>query len=404
MGNARARQTETCSATQVPRDEEKIRMRREQPEEFQAGQHSVRSLNKVAVAPSERTTDEHPFAVEFESAMHCFRLDNGRSAPHARILAYGDSLTAGCHTRDSYGAKEFAPYGQYAVESLAPDFIIEFWACGLSGATAAHLAEKYESTSIVDVAEREGVGIEAALTLHGPFDLVLIMLGTHDLANAQQAGFPTPNLAQNIFRDIERVHTVCHECNTPTVVLSVPESRPYRLGLENGNGMYASYVDCWDQLNSSLRKWSAENRSWVKLFINTGEAMPFSRGSDLWESDGFHFSAAGSCHFGTCIAEALVPLIREISWRRKLDAAATEYPILRQKRVERRATKLLASCAGEVQLDHGESIDVENQKDSKQVASSVMRCAMRSRTGSDFEFWRPPLDVWTELPDPEPLV
>lgn len=288
-----------------------------------ATQHANAALLVQIATPRDTApaSDEHPAAAEVlppevtvstePEMLHCFKPEALSSAPYVRILAYGDGLTAGYSALDSYGAKEFASYGQQLVDSLAPKVAVELWVCGLSAATAAQLADEAESGPIIDVAGKPGVGMKAALTMHGPFDLVLIMLGTNDLASTeQQTHRPALVMASKIFENIERIHTVCHERNTPTVVLSVPESRHYRLGLESD--MDAHYVDCWRHLNASLQKWSVENREMVKLFIDTGKAMPWSRGSECWECDGIHFSIAGCRHLGNIIAEALLPVIRNI--------------------------------------------------------------------------------------------
>eukprot|EP00930_Biecheleria_cincta_P039167 TRINITY_DN26941_c0_g1_i1.p1 TRINITY_DN26941_c0_g1~~TRINITY_DN26941_c0_g1_i1.p1 ORF type:complete len:908 (-),score=121.23 TRINITY_DN26941_c0_g1_i1:325-3048(-) len=386
-----------------------------------ASQHTDNALLVQIATPRDAlpASDEHPFVTDGEEVspkltepgccvspsselamLRCFKPEALlNSAPHARILAYGDCLSAGYSAIDSYGAKEFASYAQHVVEALVPDMAVELWVCGLSGATAAQLANESESGPIIDVAGKPGVGMKAALTMHGPFDLVLIMLGTIDLANSeQQTRRPALVMASKIFENIERIHTVCHERDTPTVVLSVPESRRYRLGLENDTD--AHYCDCWRHLNSSLQKWATENQDEVKLFIDSGEVMPWSRGSEYWESDGIHFSVAGSRHFGTGIAKALLPVMKSIRRTReksschdRLDALISLCDTFPQR--------LTTNCSDLHATE--ESIVMDSDEELGQVSSSPM-CRTTRKGAGEIDFWHLPLEVGSTLPDPERLA
>ena len=92
-----------------------------------------------------------------------------------KVLAYGDSLTAGFYM----AGQRFSPYGEALSRELGD---VDMWVCGLSGLTAVQLFEGVDARLIVDVACRRGQGLGSILEERGPFDLVVIMVGTNDLA------------------------------------------------------------------------------------------------------------------------------------------------------------------------------------------------------------------------------
>merc|ERR1712129_53065 len=61
-----------------------------------------------------------------------------------RILAFGDSLTAGYYA----SGWRFAPYGAALAEALLPDIQAEVWVCGLSGLTAREMAAKQNARQL----------------------------------------------------------------------------------------------------------------------------------------------------------------------------------------------------------------------------------------------------------------
>ena len=75
--------------------------------------------------------------------------------------------------------QRFSPYGEALSRELGD---VDVWVCGLSGLTAVQLSEDVDARLIVDVASRRGQGLGSILEERVPFDLVLIMVGTNDLA------------------------------------------------------------------------------------------------------------------------------------------------------------------------------------------------------------------------------
>lgn len=173
--------------------------------------------------------------------------------------------------------------------------------CGLSGRTAEELLERADAEAIRDVGYRKGAGLRHLLKAHGPFDLVLIMLGTNDISMGA-----APEI---VFEDIRRLHALCHERGTPTMALSMPPTE-----FLYTEPVSQAYRDCWDQVNGLLREWATspsrlEDCGCQPLFADTAELVPwFQEGS--YESDGLHFSPAGSRRLGEGLAPLLLPALR----------------------------------------------------------------------------------------------
>jgi len=204
-----------------------------------------------------------------------------------RILAFGDSLTAGHYAR----GWRFAPYGAALAESLLPDVQAEVWVCGLSGMTAREMAAKRNARQLEDVCRRHGKGLKRILRDNGPFDLALIMAGTNDLASndASQAGA--------VAADIQALHAACHAVGVRTVVLGIPPRDAVERDMR--------YCRYWKNVNKQLENWAQATKG-LATYIDTAILIPFARSNGLWESDGLHLSNAGSRQLG----EKLVPAVR----------------------------------------------------------------------------------------------
>ena len=98
-----------------------------------------------------------------------------------RILAFGDSLTAGYH---SMGAA-YAPWACTLCQLLGAEVVDHI---GLSGFTTAELVRSMDECSVTDVASRTWSGLRHKLRSAAvPYDIVLIMAGTNDLAGQARA-------------------------------------------------------------------------------------------------------------------------------------------------------------------------------------------------------------------------
>ena len=150
--------------------------------------------------------------------------------------------------------------------------------CGLNGLTAVQLSEDVDARLIVDVACRRGQELGSVLEERGPFDLMLIMAGTNDLVMGI-----APCM---VILSIQALHAECQMGGVRTV---------------------------------------AEDLSFGALSeAAAGDVgLPYDSTNGLWESDGLHFSKAGSREFGrrmaTCVRELLRPqefvsLAGEVMW------------------------------------------------------------------------------------------
>jgi hypothetical protein len=167
------------------------------------------------------------------------------------------------------------------------------------------------------------MGLQAILDSHGSFDLVLIMLGTNDVA---EFDIDLPSVvSQEIFEDIKRLHVLCHQRGIPTVALSVPENKFLHLKRPEED-----YLECWHTVNKLLAEWSSseEASGHVLRFIDTSKILPWSKQPDcihLWEKDGLHFAPPGSEHLGVEIAAKLSDILCSENYMKGANTAASDH-------------------------------------------------------------------------------
>eukprot|EP00927_Polykrikos_kofoidii_P047805 TRINITY_DN42091_c0_g1_i1.p1 TRINITY_DN42091_c0_g1~~TRINITY_DN42091_c0_g1_i1.p1 ORF type:complete len:517 (-),score=64.80 TRINITY_DN42091_c0_g1_i1:164-1714(-) len=227
----------------------------------------------------------------------CFRspsLRNSVDKPFFRILAYGDSLTAGYFD----GGAQFEPYGSVLAEMLEssdPAVLAEVWVCGLSGVTAEVCVKNTNAKKIFDCVDRESPGLRRLLASTDPFDLALIMMGTNDFADCIGG--------TSIATTVKALHQFCHDFGVDTAVLSVPSN----LFVKSDAPIKAA----WERCNGLLKTWAYESgaEEGVKLFVDTNEILPFSKGGEFWECDNLHFSPKGSRRLGTELARLIAPIL-----------------------------------------------------------------------------------------------
>jgi len=218
---------------------------------------------------------------------------DGPPAVRRRLLAYGDSLTAGYREM----GRRFSPYGLALNAALLPNVALDVSVCGLSALTAEELAEQMDRGRIIDGANRAGVGIKRALKEQGPFDLVAIMLGTNDLGHR---GDPL-----RIAHHVAKLHKACHDEGVRTVALSVPPN----MGVVESK----SYRRKWKQTNDHISEWAQTKGDDVVLYVDTEKLVPCEEDSDLWEEDGLHMTQAGSQRFGKLLAPLLAPVLDKMT-------------------------------------------------------------------------------------------
>lgn len=248
-----------------------------------------------------------PMPQRFRAGGGCARSAAGGSpAKRVRILAYGDSLTAGYYE----DGDRFSPYGATLAKLLAPDFDAEVWVCGLSSLTAVQMVKRLSLKKIKDGAGRTGKGLQRIILEEGPFDLVLIMAGTNDLASSQ-------NSRAIIVSSVLALHGACHELRLRTAVLSVPPNAMVPLDRQEAptsSRRLAAYRARWEQTNARLKEWASGTGAadGAVLFVDTEPIVPFTKDSELWEEDGLHLSPAGSRQLGEGLAKALAPVLRTL--------------------------------------------------------------------------------------------
>jgi len=211
------------------------------------------------------------------------------SASTTRICVYGDSMTAGFPC--------YEPYAKSMISTLAAAGVsAEVVGCGLCGLTAVDMARGLDSMQLQDVFGRVGPGLRKLLAEQGPFDLVVIMAGTNDVANPQLP-------AEEVLRSLKSLHEACWAVGTPTVALSVPESTV------TGTSQFPQAKQKWHLINNTISAWAkAEqgDRSLVSpFFVNSARLVSFdqaARTRGLWDPDNLHFTAAGSREFGSKLA------------------------------------------------------------------------------------------------------
>eukprot|EP00929_Paragymnodinium_shiwhaense_P007940 TRINITY_DN111864_c0_g1_i2.p1 TRINITY_DN111864_c0_g1~~TRINITY_DN111864_c0_g1_i2.p1 ORF type:complete len:294 (+),score=33.38 TRINITY_DN111864_c0_g1_i2:88-882(+) len=223
-----------------------------------------------------------------------------------RIVAYGDSLTAGyaddgCH---------FYPYGAAMAKALGEaGASAEVHVCGLSGMTAKEMVDGLGSPALEDVMDFSGEGLQHMLKSSGPHDVAIIMAGTNDLARSRSA--------RTLVRRIQKLHAACHAAGVPTVLLSVP---PNQWSADEDEDEYRSV---WADVNKQLLDWAAEPANkLVVLSVDTDKVVPYSRDSEVWDCDGLHLTPEGSAQLGIGVAKELELVLQTLPRRSCTPAAA----------------------------------------------------------------------------------
>mmetsp|Transcript_46640 Transcript_46640/g.131815 ORF Transcript_46640/g.131815 Transcript_46640/m.131815 type:complete len:422 (+) Transcript_46640:92-1357(+) len=164
------------------------------------------------------------------SAVASFPAPAGLSSSALRIVAVGDSLTAGFPSLE--------PYGQALAEALAEmGAAVDVTVCGLCGIAAQQMLAGAREPGIVDSLGRTGPGLaELVRARRGAWckaDLVLLMVGTSDLTS------PTP--ADQICAQVRQLHKVCHAEGVRTVALGVPDAARRRYKRQRAVGKTKEY-------------------------------------------------------------------------------------------------------------------------------------------------------------------
>lgn len=205
------------------------------------------------------------------------------SALRPRVLAYGDSLTAGfCD-----GGATFAPYGP----TLARELGVGVRVHGLSGWTAGEMrAEAHNPACRVRVGPpAAGIAVAARNCT-----LAIVMAGTNGLGSAMASAARL----QELVRDIVALHVLCHEAGCRTVCVGIPQSA--------FQSTFRQAADACRRVNAALEDWAAaESRA---TYVDC--PVEYSLADGLWETDGLHMTPAGY----RALALGLAPTVRGVLW------------------------------------------------------------------------------------------
>ena len=169
-----------------------------------------------------------------------------------RVLAYGDSLTAGfCD-----GGASFWPWAPVLQHLLGGGAVVDH--IGLSGWTTSEMLHATgRDQSLRDK-------LEGAALVGKPYTSVIIMAGTNDIGQQTPPAF--------IVQNLEALHSEAHRQGASSVAMSIPES-------------LAAATVPWlgtarTKTNEQLLRWArAENRTAKVLFV---DAAAHQEGA-LWE-------------------------------------------------------------------------------------------------------------------------
>ena len=204
-----------------------------------------------------------------------------------RLLAFGDSLTAGYHRSGA----AFAPWAPVLRDQLGVAAVDHI---GLSGMTAAQMVRFADQEVVTDVVPRQWPGFRTQLRTH-KYEVVLIMCGTNDLADYEPSA--------RIVEHIAALHSMAHEAGARSVAMTIPESKA------------ALHVDWLGQArratNEAIMSWARAQPVEKVHLVDAAALVPFTEAVQprLWEFDGLHMSKAGY----ECFGRRLAPLIQQFT-------------------------------------------------------------------------------------------
>jgi len=218
------------------------------------------------------------------------------AAASRRVLAFGDSLTAGYWAM----GREFTPYaerlqallggGAAAAAAAAAEAAWEVSHVGLCGWTARSMAgaRELEERSSVDVCDRQWHGglrtqLRVAREEGRPFGVLVVLAGTNDLGEVVD-GLCT---ADEVVAALATLHAVGREAGCRVVALSVPE--------HGQEPQFPELARARAAINAGLRALPGA------LLVDTAAALPQTNRA-LWD-DALHLSREGYELLGKTVHE-----------------------------------------------------------------------------------------------------
>ena len=199
-----------------------------------------------------------------------------------RILAYGDSYTAGWHDNGQQ-MTPYAPILQKKLQDLINDKTVIVKHRGLSGWTAKDM---------VNIADHENIGINSILKNAVQNDLendvvtvCIIIVGTNDLGQIQSSS------ELEIYNNIMKLHAIAHENGVFTISVDIPPN----VYVNNDNKYRSNYQNVNDRLRNSVKE--------DEMRVHIPFPFPYSISEQmLWDADGLHMTNNGYKQLGEALA------------------------------------------------------------------------------------------------------
>lgn len=200
-----------------------------------------------------------------------------------RILCFGDSLTEGYY----HGGVKFHPYTLQLAnlfKQMTESGEIE----------EVQLVNKGRSGELVhpEMAKR----LPQILKDDGPYDLVIILGGTNDLASLKEAK------QFDLFEKIKSLHKMAHEIGMKTCAVTIPQTAFDVLPISY------EYVEYRESVNNQIRDFASNNSAMVCLCdVSLKIPMYGVRNNELashWD-DELHFTPKGYDRMGELIFEVI---------------------------------------------------------------------------------------------------
>lgn len=233
------------------------------------------------------------------------RSKNGSLLPK-RVFCFGDSLTAGTSPPE----RSLFPYAKHLSEALAklpvhdeePAPKVE-WK-GFPGWTSSSLLTDAGFEGLLDLTQKQRLEELKQVSGNGetlsssssipPFDLVVILAGTNDLAYASES--------EPIFESIKGIHEAALKRGCQTIALGIPTSG-WQSQSESARALAGA-------VNKQLAYWAEAGGSPKTTFVPF-PIQSFDRSSGLWSPDGLHFSPSGY----ELVGKSLAPIVANILWK-----------------------------------------------------------------------------------------
>jgi lysophospholipase L1-like esterase len=212
---------------------------------------------------------------------------------HYRVLAFGDSLTAGMVRDPSQQSVRYHPYADALRETLATLLLAD-------DPNTKNSAAGDDDDGPLTV-EHEGRPGWTSLELYKilpddlPYDVMIILAGTNDLGRSS---------AETIASQLHDLHEAALRRGvTHTMAVAIPESA-YQLA-------YAEAHDKAVAINQSIQAWSDDRITYVPF------PFSFDRQDPRWHMDGLHLSEQGYDALGQYLAPLVYHELQQLATNHK---------------------------------------------------------------------------------------